>query len=193
MGVVKIAKVKLKHLLIVFLLALCAFSILFWPVKSSTLRYWQDKLFSPGLISLAHQRDAEGNKIICQDCHRPGRVITNKTCRECHDKKYFQKNQPLLTDSHEIFDEKDYCLRCHGEHDGNYMTLKLAMTAQVHRSDMVVKTDKCVDCHLLKGKQSHPSVINKDCGSCILNLRKPRCINNKDCRDGSLYYYLLLT
>lgn len=163
---VKIVKVRAKHLLIILLLALCAFSILLWPSKSSRIRYWQDKLFSPGSISLAHQRDAEGSKMICQSCHLPGKAITNDTCRECHDRKYFIKNQLILADSHKIFDEKDYCLRCHGEHNGYYMDLKYTGSTIKDHKAMPVKTDKCVDCHLIRGKLVHPSSTNTDCAEC---------------------------
>lgn len=168
---VNIVRVKLKHLLIVFFLAVCAFSILFWPSQSPRLHYWQDKLFSPGAISIAHKWDQEGNKIICRDCHSPGKAITNGICRECHNRQYFERNQPVLADSHRIFDRQDYCLRCHGEHDGSYMALKIPMTPQVHKQEMTVDTEKCLDCHREKGRQTHPSLVvdKQDCDECHQN------------------------
>lgn len=168
-GVVRIARVKLIHLLIVFMLALGAFSALFWPSHSSRVNYWQDRLFSPGPVSIAHQIDADGNRIFCRGCHQPGKAINNSTCWACHDRKYFVENRPLLADSHQLFNQKDRCLRCHVEHNGDYMALSFSgFTAQVHRQ-LPVKSENCLLCHRLAGQRAHLSVINKDCRSCHQN------------------------
>lgn len=166
MKVVIIARVKLIHLLIVFVLALGAFSVLFWPSQSTRINYWQDRLFSPGPVSIAHKIDANGSRIVCRGCHHPGKAISNSVCWKCHNRKYFAENRRLLADSHQLFNKKDYCLRCHVEHNGDYMALSFSgFTAKVHRQ-LPVKTDNCLLCHRLAGFEAHPSVINKECTTC---------------------------
>lgn len=163
---VGIARVKLIYLLIVFVLALCAFSALFWPSHSSRVNYWQDRLFSPGPVSIAHQIDAEGSRIVCRGCHQPGKAISNSICWNCHSRRYFEEKRPLLADSHQLFHQKDYCLRCHVEHNGDYMALRFSgFTAREHRQ-LQVKSENCLLCHRSTGQRAHPSVINKDCRSC---------------------------
>lgn len=153
------------------MLALFALSVLFWPSRSSRINFWQDRLFSPGTVSLAHHTDAAGNKMTCRSCHQPGHAITNRTCISCHNREDFEKNQPALADSHQIFERYGNCLDCHEEHDGDYMSLKSkGLPANIHRS-MPVKTDKCVDCHRLDGEAAHPYVKNEDCAGCHKNYR----------------------
>lgn len=167
---VVVARVKLIHLLLVFLLALGAMLVLFWPSRSLEVSYWLDKFFSPGTVSIAHQNDADGNKIVCRDCHQPVRAVSNRICQRCHDRKYFEQHNPLLADSHQVFAQKDYCLRCHLEHKGDYMGLSFSgFTAEVHHQ-LPVKTDNCALCHRLAGSQAHPDVTNKDCRGCHSNF-----------------------
>lgn len=130
------------------------------------MHYWQDRLFSPGPVSIAHQIDADGNRIFCRGCHQPGKAISNSICWLCHNRQYFAEKRPLLADSHQLLNQKDYCLRCHVEHNGDYMALSFSgFTDQAHRQ-LPIKTDNCLLCHRAAGSRAHPNVINQDCLSC---------------------------
>lgn len=161
-------KVQTKHLIVILILALGAMLLLFWSTKSQRVYYWQDKLFSPGNLNYKHLSD-RGKQITCQDCHRIGQVLNNKSCVKCHSQQSFMENAPLLADAHRVFNKEDRCLRCHDEHGGTYTMIGPgSLNPKAHR-EIPYNTNKCITCHDKAGKKAHPSLIESKCTDCHKN------------------------
>lgn len=161
-------KIQTKHLIVIMALALGAMLLLFLPVKSQLVYYWQDKLFSPGPVYYKHMTD-RGKQITCQDCHRFGQVLNNAACVKCHTQQLFLETVPLLADAHQIFTKKDHCLRCHNEHSGTYTFITpVTLNPKQHR-ELPYDASKCIICHKNAGKKAHLSLANNKCQNCHKN------------------------